>query len=100
MIAENIILEEALEITPVTELAKVRVSGSGLLATLLGIFGYLYSISRPTKVSHNVGSKQRPGEGYTVNIPWEVAANEKNPPGDAELLYAFDRVFLPKLGIS
>jgi hypothetical protein len=32
-----------------------------------------------------------------VNIPWEVAGNERRPPGDAEMLYAFDRVFLPLL---
>lgn len=41
--------------------------------------------------SHGVDA----GEGYTVNIPWEVAGNERSPPGDAEMLYAFDRVFLP-----
>ncbi|CAJ1329166.1 unnamed protein product [Effrenium voratum] len=34
------------------------------------------------------------GEGYTVNIPWEVEKN-KTPPGDPEMLYAFERVFMP-----
>ena len=34
------------------------------------------------------------GEGYTVNVPWEVEKS-KTPPGDAEFLYAFDRLFLP-----
>ena len=37
------------------------------------------------------------GEGYTVNVPWEVEKS-KTPPGDAEFLYAFDRLFLPILG--
>ena len=37
------------------------------------------------------------GEGYTVNIPWEVEKN-KTPPGDPEMLYAFERVFMPSLG--
>ncbi|CAK8998421.1 unnamed protein product [Durusdinium trenchii] len=41
--------------------------------------------------SHGTGA----GEGYCVNVPWEVASNAKNPPGDAELLYAFDRLFMP-----
>ncbi|CAE7026317.1 Hdac6 [Symbiodinium natans] len=40
--------------------------------------------------SHGVGT----GEGYTVNVPWEVEKS-KTPPGDAEFLYAFDRLFLP-----
>ncbi|CAE7214613.1 Hdac6 [Symbiodinium sp. CCMP2592] len=40
--------------------------------------------------SHGVGE----GEGYTVNVPWEVEKS-KTPPGDAEFLYAFDRLFLP-----
>ena len=38
------------------------------------------------------------GEGYTVNIPWEVAANAKSPPADVEMLYAFDRLVMPYLG--
>ena len=32
-----------------------------------------------------------------MNIPWEVAANPKSPPGDAEILYAFERLFMPTL---
>lgn len=42
-------------------------------------------------------SPEAEGEGYTVNIPWEVAANAKNPPADAEMLYAFDRLVMPYL---
>lgn len=43
------------------------------------------------------GFRPLEGEGYTVNIPWEVAANAKSPPADAEMLYAFDRLVMPYL---
>eukprot|EP00931_Biecheleriopsis_adriatica_P080322 TRINITY_DN53681_c0_g1_i1.p1 TRINITY_DN53681_c0_g1~~TRINITY_DN53681_c0_g1_i1.p1 ORF type:complete len:367 (+),score=85.90 TRINITY_DN53681_c0_g1_i1:332-1432(+) len=34
------------------------------------------------------------GAGFCVNVPWEVEKNS-TPPGDADMLYAFDRVLLP-----
>ena len=74
------------------------------------VSGYIYIYSLLATINHyqslsitcfdffgtQNASSRVPGEGYSVNIPWELA-NEKNPPGDAEFLYAFDRLFLPLL---
>ena len=41
---------------------------------------------------HSVGAGA--GLGHSINVPWNTTA-ERQTPGDAEYLYAFERVLLP-----
>lgn len=41
---------------------------------------------------HSVGSGA--GLGHSINVPWNTNP-ERQTPGDAEYLYAFERVLLP-----
>lgn len=52
----------------------------------------------PGREGHHENHGVGPGEGYSVNVPWDVrGASRKGvpAPGDAEYLAAFERVLLP-----